>query len=137
MGNRPINLCEGFSQYHAGENHKKVIRDDPNSASSSLAQTPIKFTIEKRNAKIQEVEKYGVRARGRAELLQFYRASRLTRQEAIAAYCYSCLGLMADGIGDCEQLDCPLHEYMPYAPRCKALTGDAQTLPEKRKEPLV
>lgn len=65
--------------------------------------------------KIAEINKYGKKAKGRAELIRFYQGKRQPASQAIAGYCYDCCGYFADFIGDCENPSCPLHPHMPYA----------------------
>jgi len=60
------------------------------------------------------VDKFGIRARGRKELSKADRGESLTRSEAILAKCYECMGCYSDGKGDCRVDTCPLHQYMPY-----------------------
>jgi len=59
-------------------------------------------------------KKFGIRARGRAELIKADRGESLTRGEAILAKCYECMGFYDDGKYDCLVTTCPLHRYMPY-----------------------
>ena len=37
-----------------------------------------------------------------------------TRKEVIQTQCWHCMGFYADGRQDCENVGCPLYEYMPY-----------------------
>ena len=67
--------------------------------------------------KIREIEKHGLTAQGRKELIKFLRGDRLTRGEAIKSKCYDCMGYYSDGRADCKQFDCGLYGYHPYAKR--------------------
>lgn len=67
--------------------------------------------------KIAEIKKYGRKGIGRAELIAFYQGKRQTASQAIRSYCYDCCGFFADFIGDCQNISCPLHPHMPYAPK--------------------
>ena len=63
---------------------------------------------------IDEVLKYGRRARGRNELIKHYEEKALVRSEAIRAKCYDCMGMYADGVCSCEISACPLFPFNPY-----------------------
>lgn len=60
------------------------------------------------------VDKFGIRAKGRKELIKSERGGTLTRGEAILAKCYECMGGYDDGRYDCIVSSCPLYQYMPY-----------------------
>jgi len=70
--------------------------------------------MEVHNMKPTPADKFGIRARGRAELIKADRGESLTRGEAILAKCYECMGGYDDGRYDCLVSTCPLHQYMPY-----------------------
>ena len=61
------------------------------------------------------LEKYGSRFQGRGEFIQFLKGFRITRNEAIKAKCYDCMGFY-DQANDknCRNFTCPLYPYMPY-----------------------
>ncbi len=42
---------------------------------------------------------------------------KITMRKAIDAKCWDCVGAYADGKVDCENTQCPLYAYMPYAKR--------------------
>ena len=65
--------------------------------------------------KLEDVEKYGLTARGKQELLKYLEGDRLTRKEAMLAKCYECNNGYADGKTDCHVKDCPLYPFMPFA----------------------
>ncbi|MGD0275800.1 MAG: hypothetical protein ABSB79_07065 [Syntrophales bacterium] len=64
--------------------------------------------------RIEALKKYGVRSRGRAEMIAYFEGKTLTRGAAIFAKCFDCMGYYADGKVDCHIPDCPLYDYMPY-----------------------
>lgn len=39
---------------------------------------------------------------------------KLTRMQAMLAFCYQCMGGYKDGTEDCENTACPLYAYNPY-----------------------
>jgi len=67
-----------------------------------------------RERRIREIETYGMKARGRKELLVHLTGKPLQRGQAIPAKCYDCTGYYADGKVDCHMPMCPLYGYMPY-----------------------
>jgi len=64
--------------------------------------------------KIKAIKKYGRKAKGRASLLKYLQGEKISKNEAILAKCYDCMGYYADGIGDCGVKDCPLYPFNPY-----------------------
>lgn len=42
------------------------------------------------------------------------KTKRPTRKDAILTQCWHCMGYYQDGRVDCENVRCPLYEYMPY-----------------------
>ncbi|OPX73675.1 MAG: hypothetical protein A4E38_00001 [Methanoregulaceae archaeon PtaB.Bin108] len=69
---------------------------------------------QKNQKQIEAIKKYGLKGKGRADLIRHLEGKRLTQAEAIRAYCYDCQGDYADGIADCENPACPLYPYHPY-----------------------
>ena len=65
----------------------------------------------------KEIEKYGMAARGRRELIRHLEGKPLQRGQAITAKCYDCMGYYSDGKLDCLSPECPLHAFMPYRGR--------------------
>lgn len=63
---------------------------------------------------IDEIKLYGKKARGRSELIQHLKGNRITRDEAIWAKCYDCMGYYDDGIYSCQNPTCSLFPYNPY-----------------------
>jgi len=82
--------------------------------------------------KHEDVEKYGVTAKGKRELLSYLEGGRLTRKEVMLAKCYECCNGYADGKVDCGIESCPLYPYMPFS-ACKITSGRKLT-PERRAE---
>jgi len=64
--------------------------------------------------RINDIEKYGLKARGRKELIRHLGGRPLQRGQAIRAKCYDCMGYYADGRVDCLSPACPLYGYMIY-----------------------
>jgi hypothetical protein len=71
-------------------------------------------TQEDKDKIIAKIERDGKGARGKKELIKFFKGEKLTVRQALIAQCYQCLGYYADGIGDCECQMCSLYIYMPY-----------------------
>jgi hypothetical protein len=63
---------------------------------------------------VADIRKLGARAKGRGERIKALEGIRLTRDEAIMAHCYDCMGGYTDGNVDCEMSTCSLYSYMPY-----------------------
>jgi hypothetical protein len=78
----------------------------------------------------------GIKAIGRDELLKHFRKDYLTRQEAIKAFCYQCMGGYGDGeTRNCANPPCPLYPYHPYNPfPSKMILSDSER--KKRGERL-
>ena len=66
---------------------------------------------------IKDVQRFGIRAKGRTERIKFLEGKSLTRAEAMLANCYECTGGYADGARDCKIENCSMYHYMPYAKR--------------------
>lgn len=69
--------------------------------------------------KIESIERHGMHALGRRELVRHLEGGKVTQQQAIRAKCYECNGYYADGKGECAMPDCPLYPFMPYNPNRK------------------
>ena len=66
--------------------------------------------MEHRIKRIEELpKKYG-----KAFLLKHLKGEKLTRDKAIKAKCYECMGYFVDGLHDCKVLSCLLYPYMPF-----------------------
>ncbi len=63
---------------------------------------------------IAKINKHGVRAKGRPELVKHAKGLRLTRKQSMLAKCYDCMGYYSDGVRDCEMPECPLYPYHSY-----------------------
>ncbi|MCX5812734.1 MAG: hypothetical protein NT178_09355 [Proteobacteria bacterium] len=63
---------------------------------------------------IKTIQQFGKRAQGRGELIRHLKGERLTRNQAIKAKCYDCMGGFNDGIYSCEIPECSLFNFMPY-----------------------
>jgi len=53
-------------------------------------------------------------AQGKKEYIRHLKGEALTMKQAILGECYSCTAGYFDGKRDCEGVDCPLYQYMPY-----------------------
>jgi hypothetical protein len=62
----------------------------------------------------EQIEKHGLRAQGRSELLKHLDNETISMKEAILAKCYDCTGYYSDGRMDCKLPACSLYPYMPY-----------------------
>jgi hypothetical protein len=70
-------------------------------------------------AKLIETIKSSPRVIGRKEYLKYLQSKKITRDEAIAAQCYVCMGYYRDGREDCKIETCPLYPFSPsrlYSP---------------------
>jgi hypothetical protein len=71
--------------------------------------------MKKTEEMLQDVEKNGMFAKGRAELIKHLNGERLNPRQMVIAKCYDCMGFYSDGRGtDCEMPDCSLYPLMPY-----------------------
>lgn len=50
---------------------------------------------------------------GRKSYLKHLQGKKITRDEAIAAECYACMGYYRDGREDCKNYTCPLYPFSP------------------------
>jgi hypothetical protein len=64
--------------------------------------------------RIGEIEKNGMKAKGRKELVRHLEGRPLQRGQAIIAKCYECTGYYSDGKVDCLMPLCPLYGFMVY-----------------------
>ena len=62
---------------------------------------------------------YGVKARGRNELIKHLKGERLTQRQMILSNCYDCMGGYVDGKQDCEIPSCTHYPLMPYREKKK------------------
>ena len=68
----------------------------------------------KMKKEIQEVNKFGIKARGQAAILKYLQGKPITKRQAIEAKCYECMGYYIHGAIDCSVRECPLYPYNPY-----------------------
>ena len=61
-----------------------------------------------------ETHIYGIKAKGRKDLLRHLNWERLTPIQAIIVNCYDCLGGYTDGKYSCDIPECSLFPFMPY-----------------------
>ena len=86
---------------------------------------------------IREIEENGASARGRKELIRFYRGEKLTMKQSLLANCYCCSGFY-EGMGnekDCQNDNCTIYFFMPYnqSKKKKADNGKVKVLSEEHK----
>jgi hypothetical protein len=51
---------------------------------------------------------------GKTELQKYREGGPLTPRQAIVARCCHCMEGYQEGTGDCLNVECPLHPFMPY-----------------------
>lgn len=66
-------------------------------------------------AKLIETIKSSPRVIGRKAYLKYLQGKKITRDEAIAAACYACMGHYRDGREDCKNGTCPIYPFSPSA----------------------
>ena len=66
---------------------------------------------------IQNIKRFGRRAKGRNERIKYLEGQPLTRQQAIRAHCFDCTGGYTDGARDCERKTCSMYGFHPYRKR--------------------
>jgi hypothetical protein len=76
--------------------------------------TPPMALIQKRLALLKDVQKYGLKKRGQAELVAILNGKQVCASKAIKAKCYDCMGYYEDGDDDCKDPTCALYRWMPY-----------------------
>ena len=79
------------------------------------------------------VVQVGKKAQGRTELLNYLSGKKLTKAQAIKAYCYDCMGFYADGRQDCEMPTCPLYPFMPFR---KGGVQKSRSISDKQKKEM-
>ncbi|MFA5377548.1 MAG: hypothetical protein WC455_17485 [Dehalococcoidia bacterium] len=60
------------------------------------------------------IEKEGLTAQGKRELLKHLEGETITLRQAVKAKCYDCMGFYTDGKVDCAIASCPLYPWMPF-----------------------
>ncbi len=63
---------------------------------------------------IRDINQFGIKAKGRKELLAYLNGQEISKKAAILAKCYDCCGGYCDGRHDCVIPSCSLYPYMPY-----------------------
>jgi len=81
------------------------------------------------------IDKDGLQAVGKANLLKHLDGGKLTRKEAMQAKCYDCMGYFIDGRADCCIKNCPMYAFRPFKDRPESKKLDFTTLPEAKKQP--
>ncbi len=61
-----------------------------------------------------DMTKFGIKARGREDLIKHINGESLNKRQRILAKCYECMGGYADGRRDCKIAKCPLYSLMPF-----------------------
>jgi hypothetical protein len=71
---------------------------------------------------------------GKNELLNHFRGEKLTRQDAIKAHCYQCMGGYGDGEErNCQNPPCPLYDFHPYNPNKPKMNISTEERSRRRK----
>jgi len=65
-------------------------------------------------ARYNYIQEHGAYNQGRTELLKHLNKESISKNEAIKAKCYDCMGYGIDGRIDCKVVTCPLYPWMPY-----------------------
>lgn len=89
--------------------NKPSSKQDASSIQSNAAGTKYQ------TAKMTETIMSSPRVIGRKEYLKYLQGKKITRDEAIAAKCYDCMGYYRDGREDCKNGTCPLYPFSPSA----------------------
>ena len=74
----------------------------------------IKYGPEDFKAKIEEINRIGLKSKGKTKYLKYLKGQRITRDEAIKAMCYDCEGYYLDGRQECHITTCPLYPFALY-----------------------
>ena len=64
--------------------------------------------------RIEMIEKDGLMARGKKDLIRHLEGGRLTHRQAIHAHCYDCMCYFIDGRADCRLTRCSLYPFMIF-----------------------
>jgi hypothetical protein len=87
----------------------------------------------------EQIEAYGLEARGKKHLLRHLDGQKLSRKAAMESHCYQCMGYFIDGRADCGIPTCSLFDYRPFKDAQKpvlsppAIRRDAVKPPKKEK----
>ena len=81
------------------------------------------------------IERIGKSNRGRKHLLAHLRGDRLTRQNAILAFCYECQGFSATG-SSCEKPECPLYPYSQHSEEANLVARERRNRDPSERNPI-
>lgn len=62
----------------------------------------------------EQIEEYGITSKGKTQMLRHLDGIKLTRNQAITAKCFDCMGMFIDGRLDCKMPNCPLFPFRSY-----------------------
>jgi hypothetical protein len=82
------------------------------------------------------IEKEGLTAQGKRELLKHLSGEILTLRQAVKAKCYDCCGFYTDGKKDCSIPSCALYPWMAFK-EGGVLKKRKKALSEEHKEKLI
>ena len=80
-----------------------------------------------------QICEFGMKAKGKNELLKHLEGEPLGLSAMIAAKCYDCMGFYPDGRQDCEITHCPLYPRMPFNKNKKATRSGRVFTDEQKK----
>lgn len=63
---------------------------------------------------IAHIEKEGLKARGKKELIAHLKGEKISRSGGMRAACYQCMGYFVDGRQDCGIETCPMFAWRPF-----------------------
>ena len=64
---------------------------------------------------LKQVKRIGTESKGKREYIKYLEGKKITRTEAMYAFCYECQGYYKDGRVDCENENCPMYPFMQYS----------------------
>ena len=79
------------------------------------------------------IDKDGLQAIGKANLLKHLDGGKLSRKEAMQAKCYDCMGYFIDGRADCQIKYCPMFDFRPFKDRPESKKLDFTKPSESKK----
>jgi hypothetical protein len=88
--------------------------------------------MNKSDEMLQAIEKYGMMAKGKAEMIRHLYGEKLSYRQAVIAKCYDCTGWAADGKEDCCMPECALYPFMPYGKKPDKVKS-GKTMSEEHK----
>lgn len=77
--------------------------------------TPPLTLIQRKLTRLKDVKKYGMRAKGQREYINYLEGKKTGLRDGVAGHCYDCMGWMADGKLPCPDELCSLHKWSPYS----------------------